>query len=267
MLVLHNRGFLPGSPQQRIMIWLGVLLLCLIIVAGALLYLILYQACPNCSPSEIADSAWERLLQDKGMVFALVATPVLLMYFLILAYGSRTRERLILTETGIEFRSPMPGPLNFLRRDWSLQWLSVRRAWIGPMYKIAGGQFTSLFLETGNKQRRILLYPWVDPRHYRPRTLRKEKAYIDALQKQQRPEYEALVTESVVVKYIAEYVRGVEIEPPPTGPTRFALEKNRWTLGVVVLFFFACRLYRHRRIRADRGNLCFPSRLDRKSVV
>jgi hypothetical protein len=28
LLVLHNRSFLPGSPQQRTMVWLGVLLLC-----------------------------------------------------------------------------------------------------------------------------------------------------------------------------------------------------------------------------------------------
>ena len=237
MLILHNRSFLPGSPQQRTMVWLGVLLLCLIIVACAVLYLILYKACPTCSPGEIAVSAWERLLKEKGMVFALVATPVLLMFFLILAVGSRNRERLILTETGIEFRSPMPGPLNFLHRDWSLQWLEVRRAWIGPMFKFAGGQFTSLFFETDNKRRRILLYPWVDPRHYRPRTLRKEKAYIDALKKQQGPEYEALTTESAVVGYIAEHVRGVEIEPAPTESINFALEKNPWTLGVVVLFF------------------------------
>ena len=185
MLVLHNRSFLPGSPQQRTMVWLGVLLV----------------------------------------------------FFLILAIGSRNRERLILTETGIEFRSPLPGPLNFLHRDWSLQWLEVRRAWIGPMFKFAGGQFTSLFFETGNERRRILIYPWVDPRYYRPRTLRKEKAYVDALQKQLGPEYEALTTESAVVRYIAEHVRGVEIEPAPTGSTGFALEKNPWALGVVVLFF------------------------------
>lgn len=219
------------------MVWLGILLLCLIIVACAVLYLILYKACPTCSLGEIAVSAWESLLKEKGMVFTLVATPVLLVFFLILAHGSRNRERLILTETGIEFRSALPGPLNFLHRDWSLQWFEVRRAWIGPMFKFAGGQFTSLFFETGNKRRRILLYPWVDTRHYHPRTLRKEKAYINALQKQQGPEYEAMTTESAVVRYIAEHVRGVEIEPEPTGSTGFALEKNPWTLGVVVLFF------------------------------
>ncbi len=229
MLVLHNRSFLPGSPQQRTMVWLGVLLLCLIIAAGALLYLIVYEACPTCSPGEITVSAWERLIEEKGMVFALAATPALLVFFLILAIGSRNRERLIL--------SPLPEPLNFLQRDWSMQWHEVRRAWIGPMFKFAGGQFTSLFFETGNKRRRILIYPWVDPSHYRPRTLRKEKAYIDALQKQQGPEYEALTTESAVVRYIAEHVRGVDIEPAPTGPTGFALEKNPWALGVVVLFF------------------------------
>jgi hypothetical protein len=219
------------------MVWLGVLLLCLMFAAGALLYLILYETCPTCDPGEIAVSAWERLLKEKGMIFALLATPVLLAYFLILAFGSRNRERLILTETGIEFRSPLPGPLNFLHRDWSLKWLEVRRAWIGPMFKFAGGQFTSLFLETSNKRRRILLYPWVDPHHYRPRTLRKEKAHINALQKQQGPEYEALTTESAVIRYIAENVRGIEIKPALTGTTGFALEKNPWALGVVVLFF------------------------------
>jgi len=219
------------------MVWLGVLLLCLIVAAGALLYMILYNVCPTCSPSEIAASAREKLLEEKGMVFALAATPLLLVFFLVLAFGSRHRERLILTETGVEFRSPLPGPLNFLHRDWSLQWIEVRRAWIGPIFKFAGGQFTSLFFETGNKRRRILLYPWVDPRHYRPRTLRKEKAYIDALQKQQGPEYEALTTESSVVRYIAEHVRGIKIESAPTGSAGFALEKNPWSLGVLVLFF------------------------------
>ena len=146
MLVLHNRSFLPGSPQQRVMIWLGVLLLFLVIAAGALLYLIVYKTCPACDPGDIAESAWQRLREDMGMVFVLAATPLLTISLLILAHGSRNRERLVLTETGMEYRSSLPGPLNVLQRDWSLQWLEVRRAWIGPMFSFAGGQFTSLFL-------------------------------------------------------------------------------------------------------------------------
>lgn len=237
MLVLHNRSFLPGSPQKRVMGWLGILLLFLITAAGALLYLIIYKSCPACDPGDIADAAWQRLREDMGMMFVLAATPLLMVSLFILAQGSRNRERLVLTETGMEYRSPLLGPLNVLQPDWSLQWLEVRRAWIGPMFRFASGQFTCLFLDAGGNKRRVLLYPWVDPRDYHPRSLRAEKAYIEALQKQQGPEYQALTTDSPVVRFISEHVRGVEIEPASPRSSAFALEKHPWTLAMVVLFF------------------------------
>ncbi len=236
MLVLHNRAFLRGSPQRRALAWIAVVVILLIAVAVTLLWAIACTAEPGLDTADRLRQLWLRLQDDPRAVFVLIGAPVAFGFLVLLGYSSRARERLNLSPTGIEYRSPIGGPLNFMQRDWALQWCEVRSARIGKMFRYAGGHLAALIMDTGERRRRLMLYPWVDPSSYRPRSLREERTFIRALQAQGSV-YDDWVCTNPVVAYITENVRSLEIDTAASSSSAFALEKHPWAFGSVVTFF------------------------------
>ena len=230
-VILHNRSFLPGSPQRRLFYLLGLLLAGLTLLCAGLIYLIAQSSCSAAGCIDIAGLLWQRIREQPMLGPALVMAPVLAVFLVLLISGGRRRQRVILSDTYITYRSPYPGVLNFLQRDWSLQWIEVRRAWLAPVIHFAGPHLTALMLDTGGRRRKLMVYPWVDPEAYEPRTLRREARYMRELQSGLHGE---AIRQSPLLRFIKDRVRFLEIQSPPASAQPFALEKHPWVLVVLI---------------------------------
>ncbi len=219
---------------------LGLLLVVLTAAAGLLFFLLARKSDPNPDWEYIARFAWQRLSEDPLAMLAVIIAPFAALSFAYYAYGARNRQRVTLTETGIEYRSAFAGSLNIMQRDWSLQWAEVQRAQVSRLFPLTGAHLTALTLDNGVRLRRLLLYPWVDPTHYRPRALRAEMHHLSRLQRGATLEG---ITDSPLLSFIAQRVPQLRVEMNVEGSTAYPLEKNPtavvFAIGFFLLTFYA----------------------------
>lgn len=232
-LELRQRVFL-FSRAQRWALWALGLLLAALFAVGLMLNL--YKMTNGGWDGAALLNALQAKL-DRDPVDAVVNTLFLIMVVLQLGYLrlAQRRERLILTRTGIEYRSPLPYMLQALRPSWTLAWGQIRTATLQGVLRARHARGVALELDSGRRKVRIFPFQWVDPAHYRPPT---PWAEIQKLRKAKTEEILAPVEESAVLRYMA----GVapRLSPQSGGPLAdagYALEKNPRALAVVIAFF------------------------------
>lgn len=232
-LELRQRLFLR-SRGQRLALW-GLILAPLVLVA-AVLFLLYLKTGARLDPAAVLEALRAKIAADpfdaalNALMFAFAV-----LYLVYLALAQR-HERLILTPIGIEYRSPLPEALRFLRPSWSLQWSQIRAAALLATAMARGAQGAVLKLDGRSRTVRLFPLQWVDPQTFRPGSLWAE---LRKLQAMHTPfAIEQALDDSPMLRYIAAAAPQLRIERNlKTGADGFALEKNRAALAVVVGFF------------------------------
>jgi hypothetical protein len=231
-LELRQRMFLL-SRTQRWALWTLGLFMTVLLVAGFLL--VLYKMPEHERGSAALLSAlWVKLVSnplDTIINTLMLVAAVLQLVYLRLA---QQRERLILTRTGIEYRSPLPDALQALRPSWSLTWGQIRTAALQGMRRAREPRGVALQLDSGLRKVKLFPFQWVDPAQCQPIS---PWAEMHKLGKASPDEIIARVEDSAVLRYIAAVAP--QLSPQHTVPTDlgFALEKNPRALAVVITFF------------------------------
>jgi hypothetical protein len=238
-LELRQRMFLMtrSSRWARWARWaLWALGLMLIAMFAVILILAFYHL-PDSERSGAAllNTMLSKIVSDP--VDAAMNALILIMLVLHLVYMrlAQQHERLILTPTGIEYRSPLPEVLQPLRPSWSFAWSEIRTASLQGVTRARDARFVALELDNGQRKVKILPFQWVDPAHYQPVS---PMAGMWKLRREIPEEVVARVEESEVMRYISAVAphllpqRGA-----PFADLGFALEKNSHALAVVVAFF------------------------------
>lgn len=230
-LELRQRMFLMTRTQRWSLWAMGVLVLVMVVGLAALVFIALPEEQRSGEVllerflMKIASKPWDTAFNSM----LLIAVTLQLAYMRL----AHRHERLILTPGGIEYRSPLPWPLQALHPSWSLAWGQIHSASLQGTKLVRGPQALVLVLESSLRKVKIHPFQWVDPDNYEPLSpwaeLMKQRN-ADAVGNVARVEasevlrYMAVASPQLVVKYRAQ---GAE----------FALEKNRHALVVVVGFF------------------------------
>ena len=232
-IVLHNRAFVM-QRQQRAGLWILIIVtLLVVLILATLLWL------PGLLIGKAVDppALWDRLVENmskdwfKLFEFALLITAaVSQVLYMTLA---QKRERLILTSLGIQYVSPLPAAIQFLRPSWSLPWSQVRRIEFKPSGLTARPEFAVIVLDAGTRKHKLRPYMWVDPVTFQGPSLK------DRL-RMSRPDPTIIMAEvmnSAIMQFL-QMLPNVKIAQPDTNHFgHFALEKNRVALGMVIAFF------------------------------
>jgi hypothetical protein len=225
-LELRQRIFLM-SRGQSLALWASGLLVAVTTVTSVFL---LFR---NTNHSDqLASALFAKLARNPLDTLLHTLPPILIVGYLLLA---QRRERLILTPTGIQYRSPLPGALQFLRPSWSLPWSRIRGAALKSGLRGPGPRALVLELDDGTRRLKLFPYQWVDPERDQPVLSWQE---VRALQKATPEVALAVVRESEIMRYIA--AAAPQLVSPGNiklADAVFALEKNPRTLTLVIVFF------------------------------
>lgn len=225
--------FLMSRTQRRALWAMGLMTLA---AFAAVLILALYLMPDNERDAAVLlDTLLAKLVRNP--VDAVVNALFLIVVVLQLGYLrlAQQRERLILTRTGIEYRSPLPDALQALRPSWSLAWGQIRAAALQGGLRARDARGVALELDSGLRKVRIFPFQWVDPAHDQPVS---PWAELRKLHRMTPEEIVARVEESAVLRYIA--AAAPHLLPQrgaPFADVGFALEKNPRALAVVIAFF------------------------------
>ncbi len=232
-VILQHRALIaPGS--ERAVIWAVSLALAALFVASPLaLYFLLGQSADPSHVSELVAKAWqglrERPLELATLVLGVALSPVPMLY----VSRARRVERLVITEQGLEYVSPLPRALQFLQPSWTLRWSQVYRASVAQGRIAPGPQFVELVLDLGLERRRLMPYLWVDPQTYQPPN---PWGLREARRRMERGAVLAELRDSPLMIAVAQHVPQLKVDWDSVSPGGFALEKNPWTLAAVIVF-------------------------------
>jgi hypothetical protein len=232
-VILKNRALL--APElQRAMSWAVALVFAALLAGSAFMLHLSGQSVDPSAVRELIERALdllcERPLEFATLVGGLVLSPLPALY----VARARRDERLVITAQDLEYVSPLPRALQFLQPAWTVRWTQVHRASLAPSRMAPGPQFMQLVLELGLERRRLMPYVWVDPQTYRPPNPRDPR---EARRRMQRDAVIAELRASPLLAAVARHAPQFAVDWDAVGPGQFALEKNPWTLGAVVVFF------------------------------
>jgi hypothetical protein len=231
-LELRQRAYLWSKTQLRVTIGSGVLML---IGLAVLVVFFATMALRKYGDVELLLDAFLRAV-TRNPVDNLSKISILVLVTVHLIYARRASrlERLILSANGIEYRSPLPAALQFLRPSWSRQWSQIRAAVLQNMPLVQGPQGIVLMLDSGMRTVRVYPWRWVDPQDYLPISPLREMRWLRRLT---AAEAAAQIDESPVMQYVTAALPHLAIKRGAVVAGQFALEKNKRSLGIVVLFF------------------------------
>lgn len=230
---LRQRMFRTTQAQRRFLQLLGVLMMLLLVVVVFALFEKMDAS--GKSWEEVFHFIFERFRRDtfRGLLHVLL----LLVLLLQLAYllSSYMRERLILSEEGMRYISPMPGWFQFLQPGWFLRWDRVQSASLNIPGPGLGPRGPILLLQGAGQRRRVNPWVWVDDETPVDNSFTKEWRRLVG---QGSVAIEAAAEDSSVMRYLAAARPDLQIDRTSTKTgSNFALESNRQALVVVIAFF------------------------------
>jgi hypothetical protein len=225
-LELRQRIFLMTRSARWVLWVLGLMLIAMF----AVILILAFYHLPDSERSGAAllNTMLSKIVSDP--VDAAMNALILIILVLHLVYMrlAQQHERLILTPTGIEYRSPLPEVLQPLRPSWSFAWSEIRTASLQGVTRARDARFVALELDNGVRKVKIFPFQWVDPAHYQPVS---PMAGMWKLRREIPEEVVARVEESEVMRYISAVA-------PHLLPQRGApFADLGFALAVVVAFF------------------------------
>ncbi len=233
-VVLKNRALLAPELERAIPWAVALSAAALLVVTPLALYFLLGPGTDPALAGELMAKARaslrERPLELATLVGGLVLSPLPLLY----VARARELERLVITAEGLEYVSPLPRALQFLKPSWTLRWTQVHRAALGSSGVAPGPQFARLVFDLGLERRRLMPYSWVDPQTYQPPSAWSVR---EAQRRMQRDAVLAELRASPLLAAVALHVPQFSVDWDTVSRPQFALEKNPWTLAAVIAFF------------------------------
>lgn len=232
-LELRQRMYIQ-SRAQRMAFWVaGALMLSTVV---AILVLVVYLAArAGKDPAAVLQTMLDRFASkpwDTALHLLLLVAVMLQVFYM---FRAHQHERLILSSTGIEYRSPLPAALQALRPSWSLAWGQIRSVTLSSILPGHGPQTVQLELDGGSRKAKLFPWQWVDPQHHQP-----VSPWQQARQWQRAtPEaVSAAIHDSAILRYLAAALPHLAPQPGARlASASFALEKNPRSLAVVIAFF------------------------------
>ena len=232
---LQNRFFYVAPQAERKLIrW--ALIVFVVVVAITAFYL------NRIFPLEQID--WEKVARHAGKVMARDLWDLFFLIVAILAslvqlvYFKRVQrlERMILTDTDIEYQSALPRVLQFLMPGWSLKWTEVSRAYLRRKRGVYGAGAIELVLVTYQEQSfRLRPFFWVDPTESEPETPWRSFHRSQVLKAE---DYRSAILGSPVVRFVAAHLPRFELESSwDKVSLPYALESSRGALVAIALIF------------------------------
>ena len=230
---LHHRLYVQ-LRAQRVAIWATVALLALMTI-GILAALAYLATRAGGDPAAVLDSLRARFADRPWDTGAHLLLVVVVVGQLLYMRRAQRHERVILTSAGIEYRSPLPAALQFLRPGWSLAWGQIRSARLKNTLGGRGPQTVVLELDGGTRKVKLYPWQWVDPQQHQPQSV-----WQQARQWQRAaPEaVSAAIYDTAILRRLA--AARPHLAPRPDAPltaAAFALEKNPHSLALVAAFF------------------------------
>ena len=232
-LELHPRLQRQPKGRHHNMIWAGLALLTVI----PLIYIVpLFKE--RAGPGASWETAWEMLwakvvgnpVQSGLDMLVFVAALLQLAYLM----SAQKRERLILTRSGIEYQSPLPDWLQFLRRSWKLSWNQVRELSLRTTSVRLGPESVTLELLTGAGARKLTPFYWVDPVTYPPES---PWRLVMQLKRYSAEAQAALIDKTPLMHTVQAALPNVPVKRADNlYLSGFAIEKNPSSLAVTVVF-------------------------------
>lgn len=228
---LRNRMYVLPQRQRR---WLRASLWILIALPILAIAAFAFLAPPVFDWGGVADRIGRAVARDPwhASLFVLAAVAsVLQLAYLQLAIR---RERLVLTESGIRYESPLPQALQFLQPDWALRWSELSRARLVKSTVLSGPQAAVLVLETVYGARKLKPFQWVDPATYvaqSPWQLMRQASAMRGAQLEQ------VIADSPLIRFVA--TRFARLEIPPgwaSSAAAYRLEKSPRAVAVAGTF-------------------------------
>jgi hypothetical protein len=109
------------------------------------------------------DNIWENLKNEPAVIWQVLFCIMVPFLQLIYFYMAHHRERFLLTSSGIQYQSPMPFFLQWLKPDWSIKWSMLKTAYFKPAKLGRGFQSVFMIIETTLVSQKIIPCVWIDP--------------------------------------------------------------------------------------------------------
>lgn len=232
-LELSNRAFIQDRASRRLL--LGSMLLMFVILPLIILAIVIrpqdtdFLARAGAALGQhIAAAFRDEPLESSFTALVFLGVPVMLLY---MELASR-HERLVLTQAGIRYVSPLPEPLQFLYPGWFIRWGEVVHARLErPRFGIDPA-LSTLTLATHAGERRLRPYVWVDAATWKPVIKRRFGLPVAPAVGERLDS----IINSALVNYVRAHVSGMEdnIEAGAAGAGAFRLENNPWSGGMTI---------------------------------
>ena len=235
-LELRPRLLQQSRRQNKNIYWVVLLLVGMVLTVIYIAFLSNKPAGQNVNWQVLGAAMWKKIEADplQSGLNGLILFLVLLQLFYQL--GVQKRERLILTRSGIEYHSPLPAWLQFLRRSWSVSWSQVRALSLQPSKVNSTLQGVMLELATSAGKRKLAPYNWVDPESYQPPSPWK---LVMQLRRYSTEDLAAQIDTSPLMQYVRAVLPNVPVKRPTNLVNMsFAIEKNLSSLAVTAAFLF-----------------------------
>ena len=220
------------SREQRTLI---VLIAMITVVVIAVLFITMFDLPldPAALDWQVVRDKLRRKLSEAPLHTLVFLLPIPLSIIQFVVMGFNKRARLVLSETGIGYRSGWPGFLQRFRPDWRLAWQALEA--VEPAQRNAFGtvQPGAFDLVAGDQTRRVFPHLWFDPDEP-PREGWRERLVVNAALDSLK--LLAVLERSIVIQYLRDAGFEVKLEPVvKKAQTLFVLESSPHTIAALVL--------------------------------
>jgi hypothetical protein len=211
--------------RQKQVLWITIILvIAMTIFLAAMLYYMSLGKDGDLWP-ELGKILAEKLLDDPLEVVVFFVACLVAIAQVLYVKLAANRERLTITDLGIEYRLPLTGLAAIFNRYWRLRWAQIKTATVSLTLS---PQNPILVISDGRCKRRLFIFQWIDSAESDPFAILEGRILRINLE-----EAHTLIKVSPLIQQFQQH--GIEVSFPDTNSAiHYALEKNPYTLGAII---------------------------------
>lgn len=149
-IVLVRRAFQTKAAKHAV--WVG---LAMVIIFAAIVWLAILRIAPD--DTSILEKIGKSIEKDPWKLLEVTANTLLVLLMVLAIYIQR-REKIVISISGIAFRTPISSRFPAFVSSWTLPWSRIKKA---EIHLLMGTAQPALLLSDGTKSRKILVNTWV----------------------------------------------------------------------------------------------------------